>query len=110
MTGVVQEDVFLLILLPAIMADAGLSLNARPCLRNVGGICAFAFAGTVISAFATGLLMWGFGAAGWCTQLGLVYNLLFGSIIAATDPVRRAGGALARPGLLSVVQLSFHER
>lgn len=56
-------------------------------IRNIGSICAYAFVGTTISTFVIGLMMWGFGAAGWCYHMGAIYNLMFGALISATDPV-----------------------
>jgi NhaP-type Na+/H+ or K+/H+ antiporter len=31
--------------------------------------------------------MWGMGQLGLCYELSLLYNLIFGSLISATDPV-----------------------
>lgn len=38
-------------------------------IRNVGSVCAYAFLGTTISTFVVGLMMWGFGAWGWCYKV-----------------------------------------
>ncbi|KAL6759442.1 Sodium/hydrogen exchanger family-domain-containing protein [Haematococcus lacustris] len=82
-----NSNIFLLIMLPTIMFDAGYSMDPTPFVRNIGAICMFAFAGTTISTFVVGLFMWGMGVAGWCEQLSLLENLAFGAIISATDPV-----------------------
>lgn len=82
-----KADFFLLVLMPAIVFDAGYNLDARAFLRNVGSICMTAFFGTAISTFVIGGIMWGSGSLGWCYAMPPLYALTFGAIISATDPV-----------------------
>ncbi|KAG2492799.1 hypothetical protein HYH03_008959 [Edaphochlamys debaryana] len=82
-----KGGIFFYILLPTIMFDAGYSLDTRMLIRNVGSVCMYAFAGTTISCFTIGLMMWAFGQWGWCYQMSFLANLTFGALISATDPV-----------------------
>ncbi|GFR52219.1 hypothetical protein Agub_g14669 [Astrephomene gubernaculifera] len=82
-----KGGIFFYVLLPVIMFDAGYSLDTRMFIRNLGSVCAFAFAGTTISCFVVGLMMWAFGEWGWCFRMPLLHNLTFGALISATDPV-----------------------
>ncbi|GIL79960.1 hypothetical protein Vretifemale_9195, partial [Volvox reticuliferus] len=82
-----KGGIFFYILLPTIMFDAGYSLDTRMFVKNVGSLCLYAFAGTTISCFVVGLMMWSFGLWGWCHSMPLLANLTFGALISATDPV-----------------------
>ncbi|GLI71288.1 hypothetical protein VaNZ11_016422, partial [Volvox africanus] len=82
-----KGDIFFFILLPTIMFDAGYSLDTRMFIKNVGSLCLYAFAGTTISCFVVGIMMWLFGLWGWCHSMPLLANLTFGALISATDPV-----------------------
>ena len=82
-----QKEFFFLFLLPPIIFEAGYGMQVRPFFRNFGAICMFAFVGTAVSTFVVGLLMYGLGRAGACHEMPLLENLLFGSLISATDPV-----------------------
>jgi sodium/hydrogen exchanger 8 len=85
-----SPEVFFFVLLPPIIFEAGYSLKKKDFFNNIGAICLYAVAGTVISCFVVGLFL--FQAA----RLGFVSNvdpnnpmeaLLFGALIAAVDPV-----------------------
>ncbi|GLC38121.1 hypothetical protein PLESTF_000318100 [Pleodorina starrii] len=82
-----KGNIFFYILLPTIMFDAGYSLDTRMFIKNVGALSLYAFAGTTISCFVVGLIMWAFGQWGWCYSMPLLANLIFGALISATDPV-----------------------
>ncbi|KAG1671988.1 hypothetical protein FOA52_013361 [Chlamydomonas sp. UWO 241] len=82
-----RADFFMMILMPAIAFDAGYNLDAKSFLRNVGPICMTAFAGTTISTAVMAIMMWTFGAIGWCYPMPFLFCLTFGAIISATDPV-----------------------
>eukprot|EP01025_Chloroclados_australasicus_P016389 TRINITY_DN1819_c0_g1_i1.p1 TRINITY_DN1819_c0_g1~~TRINITY_DN1819_c0_g1_i1.p1 ORF type:complete len:621 (-),score=71.82 TRINITY_DN1819_c0_g1_i1:831-2606(-) len=82
-----KTDFFFIVLLPPIIFEAGFSLDVGPFFRNIGGVCLYAFAGTTISAFVIGLIMFIGGLMNWIFQLKFLEALLFGSIISATDPV-----------------------
>ncbi|XP_075709561.1 sodium/hydrogen exchanger 1 [Rhinoderma darwinii] len=86
---VLKSNVFFLYLLPPIILDAGYFLPLRPFSENLGTILMFAVLGTLWNAFFIGSLLYGVcqvsGAA--LLNVGLLDNLLFGSIISAVDPV-----------------------
>mmetsp|Transcript_20725 Transcript_20725/g.62446 ORF Transcript_20725/g.62446 Transcript_20725/m.62446 type:complete len:788 (+) Transcript_20725:333-2696(+) len=82
-----SKEFFFYGLLPPIIFEAGYSLETKPFVRNVGAICAYAFAGTFISTVAIGLTMWLSGLLHLCYRLSLIEALIYGSIISATDPV-----------------------
>ncbi|XP_055015379.1 LOW QUALITY PROTEIN: sodium/hydrogen exchanger 6 [Boleophthalmus pectinirostris] len=87
-----DPEVFFNILLPPIIFYAGYSLKRRHFFRNMGSILAYAFLGTVISAFIIGLLM--YGTVTLMKHVGQLAGeffftdcLFFGAIVSATDPV-----------------------
>mmetsp|Transcript_13179 Transcript_13179/g.25148 ORF Transcript_13179/g.25148 Transcript_13179/m.25148 type:complete len:586 (-) Transcript_13179:225-1982(-) len=86
-----QNDVFFLVLLPPIIFEAG--FNTVPTMLrkkfwgNLDGICAYAFIGTLISTFITGIGVHTAGLMGVCLQLPMLNAMAFGTLISATDPV-----------------------
>ena len=94
---------FFLMLLPPIILDAGFNMDEmqrRKLFQNIGGVCACAFGGTLISTVAIALIMWGVGESSqvvdevvagdpMSNSMGftLTESLIFGSLISATDPV-----------------------
>ncbi|XP_063513983.1 sodium/hydrogen exchanger 1 isoform X2 [Pongo pygmaeus] len=84
-----QSDVFFLFLLPPIILDAGYFLPLRQFTENLGTILIFAVVGTLWNAFFLGGLMYAVCLVGGeqINNIGLLDNLLFGSIISAVDPV-----------------------
>jgi len=82
-----DEHVFFLVLLPPIIFEAGYNMKRRYFFRNLGTICVFAFAGTLISTFIVGGMLWGVGQVGLVVKMGLLECLVFGALISATDPV-----------------------
>ncbi|XP_077434506.1 sodium/hydrogen exchanger 6a [Vanacampus margaritifer] len=87
-----DPEVFFNILLPPIIFHAGYSLKRRHFFRNMGSILAYAFLGTVVSCFVTGLMM--YGCVMLMKQMGQLGGeffftdcLFFGAIVSATDPV-----------------------
>ncbi|OCT94430.1 sodium/hydrogen exchanger 1 isoform X1 [Xenopus laevis] len=86
---VLKSDVFFLFLLPPIILDAGYFLPLRPFSENLGTILMFAVVGTLWNAFFLGSLLFGVCQIGGedLRSVGLLANLLFGSIISAVDPV-----------------------
>ncbi|KAM4045740.1 sodium/hydrogen exchanger 1 isoform 1-T1 [Anomaloglossus baeobatrachus] len=86
---VLKSNVFFLYLLPPIILDAGYFLPLRPFTENLGTILMFAVLGTLWNAFFIGSLLYGVCQIGGAdlTGVGLLDNLLFGSIISAVDPV-----------------------
>ena len=80
-------EFFLIWLLPPIIFEAGYSIDLRAFFGNLAPTLFFAFAGTFVSTFAVGGLVYGAGQLGWCYPLGLLASLTFGALISATDPV-----------------------
>ncbi|TDH03867.1 hypothetical protein EPR50_G00146370 [Perca flavescens] len=81
--------VFFYFLLPQIILDAGYSMPNKLFFTNLGGILLYAILGTVWCAATLGLSLWGCQAGGamGALDIGLLQYLLFGSLIAAVDPV-----------------------
>jgi sodium/hydrogen exchanger 8 len=80
-------EFFMTFLLPPIIFEAGFNMNVKKFFANLGPTMFFAFAGTFLSTFVVGGLVWWAGQQGWCYPLGLLASLVFGSLISATDPV-----------------------
>ncbi|XP_010601655.1 sodium/hydrogen exchanger 3 isoform X2 [Fukomys damarensis] len=81
--------VFFYYLLPPIVLDAGYFMPNRLFFGNLGTILLYAVIGTVWNAATTGLSLYGVFRSGLMGDLqsGLLDFLLFGSLIAAVDPV-----------------------
>ncbi|KAL0628966.1 Sodium/hydrogen exchanger 3 [Plecturocebus cupreus] len=81
--------VFFFYLLPPIVLDAGYFMPNRLFFGNLGTILLYAVVGTVWNAATTGLSLYGVFLSGLMgdLQVGLLDFLLFGSLIAAVDPV-----------------------
>ncbi|XP_038652711.1 sodium/hydrogen exchanger 3 isoform X2 [Scyliorhinus canicula] len=81
--------VFFFYLLPPIVLDAGYFMPNRHFFGNLGTILMYAVIGTVWNAATTGLSLYGVFKSGIMGDLdaGLLEFLLFGSLIAAVDPV-----------------------
>uniref|UniRef100_H9GNL7 Sodium/hydrogen exchanger n=1 Tax=Anolis carolinensis TaxID=28377 RepID=H9GNL7_ANOCA len=86
---ILNSDVFFLFLLPPIILDAGYFLPLRQFTENLGTILIFAVVGTLWNAFFVGSLLYGVCQIGGTdlADIGLLANLIFGSIISAVDPV-----------------------
>ncbi|XP_030003715.1 sodium/hydrogen exchanger 3 [Sphaeramia orbicularis] len=81
--------VFFFYLLPQIILDAGYFMPNKLFFSNLGGILIHAVIGTCWNAASVGLSLWGChqGGAMGDIDIGLLQYLLFGSLIAAVDPV-----------------------
>ncbi|XP_037119185.1 sodium/hydrogen exchanger 3-like isoform X3 [Syngnathus acus] len=81
--------VFFFYLLPQIILDAGYFMPNKLFFTNLGTILVYAIIGTCWNAASLGLSLWGChkGGAMGDLEIGLLQYLLFGSLIAAVDPV-----------------------
>ncbi|XP_059411401.1 sodium/hydrogen exchanger 3.1 [Carassius carassius] len=80
---------FFFYLLPQIILDASYFMPNKLFFSNLGSILIYAIFGTCWNAATVGLSLWGCHEAGVMGNLdiGLLQFLLFGSLIAAVDPV-----------------------
>jgi CPA1 family monovalent cation:H+ antiporter len=77
----VSPQLFLALLVPPLIYDAAFQVNARDLFRDLAPILSLAIPGVLLTTFLVG------GVLFWGTNFSLVTALLFGSLIAATDPV-----------------------
>jgi len=77
---------FLILLLPPIIFEAGYNIKKKPFFKNIGAICAYAFVGTFLAIFSSALM---FYLTGLITTPHFTWQeaFAFGSLISATDPV-----------------------
>uniref|UniRef100_A0A674MTS7 Sodium/hydrogen exchanger n=1 Tax=Takifugu rubripes TaxID=31033 RepID=A0A674MTS7_TAKRU len=80
-----DPTVFFFYLLPQIILDTGYSMPNKLFFSNLGGILVYAIIGTCWNAASLGLSLWGCHMGD--LDIGLLQYLLFGSLIAAVDPV-----------------------
>ncbi|GAA6094578.1 sodium/hydrogen exchanger 3-like [Tachysurus ichikawai] len=80
---------FFFFLLPQIILDTGYFMPNKLFFSNLGAILIHAVIGTVWNAAAVGVSLWGcfLGGAMGDLNIGLLQFLLFGSLLAAVDPV-----------------------
>ncbi|MBN3271817.1 SL9A3 protein, partial [Polyodon spathula] len=85
-----KPTLFFFYLLPQIVLDAGYFMPNRLFFGNLGAILTYAVIGTVWNAAAVGLSLYGVYLTGLMGDLkvdGILDFLLFGSLLAAVDPV-----------------------
>lgn len=84
-----DSDIFFLYLLPPIVLDAGYFMPSRPFFENIGTILLYAVVGTIWNVFGIGFSLYGICQVKSfrLQDVSLLHNLLFGSLIAAVDPV-----------------------
>jgi len=70
-----------------IIFEAGYNCHKRLFFKNIGAILLFAGLGTLISAFAVGLIVFAFGQTGIMTNIPVLYCFTFGALISSVDPV-----------------------
>jgi sodium/hydrogen exchanger-like protein 3 len=82
---------FFLVLLPPIILDAGYFMPARPFFDQLGTILLYAVVGTLLNTIWLGFALWGVYEGGGFNNLEspllLMHALVFGSLLAAVDPV-----------------------
>uniref|UniRef100_A0A8C3QZW0 Sodium/hydrogen exchanger n=1 Tax=Cyanoderma ruficeps TaxID=181631 RepID=A0A8C3QZW0_9PASS len=86
---VMDSDIFFLYLLPPIVLDAGYFMPSHPFFENIGIILLYAVVGTIWNMFGIGFSLYGICQvkAFRLQDVSLLHNLLFGSLMAAMDPM-----------------------
>ena len=84
-----EPEMFFFILLPPIIFEAGYTLKKKEFFANFWTISLFAVAGTIVSTFIIGYLVYFVGLTGLVDidTTSPMEALLFGSLISAVDPV-----------------------
>ncbi len=77
----VSPQLFLGILVPPLIFEAAFQVRAKDLFRDLTPILSLAIPGVLLTTFLVG------GVLYWGTDFSIVTALLFGSLIAATDPV-----------------------
>lgn len=85
---VMTTSIYFLYLLPPIILEQGYFMPTRPFFENVGSILWWSSMGSLINAFGIGFSLYGICqiTAFGLTDVNLLDNLLFGSMISAVDP------------------------
>ncbi len=79
--GFLLPEIILTILVPPLIFEAAFHIKFEELRRNLKEILAFAIPGVIITMFLVGTMI------SWGTALPLEVALIFGALIAATDPV-----------------------
>lgn len=74
-------EIIFMVFLPGLLFEAGININVRHLLRDLGPILLVAIFGVVIAATATGYFVH------WVIGVPLMAALVFGALISATDPI-----------------------
>ena len=82
-----NPNFFFLVLLPPIIFEMGYTVNKGRFFENAIPILSFAIFGTVITSLIMSLGIYSLGMAGWIYRLDLVESVVYGSLLAAIDPV-----------------------
>ena len=75
------QELIMYVLLPALIFDASVNIDAKLLRRNLYPTLMLAAPGLVIATIVTGLAMY------FLTPLGMGASMIFGALISATDPV-----------------------
>ncbi len=78
---IVSPQLFLGILIPPLIFEAAFQVKAKDLYKDIAPILILAIPGVLLTTFLVG------GVLYWGTDFSLITALLFGSLIAATDPV-----------------------
>ena len=81
LSGLLVPELILTILVPPLIFEAAFHIKFEELRRNLKEILAFAIPGVLITMLLVGLII------SWGTSLPLEVALIFGALIAATDPV-----------------------
>jgi len=81
----VSPDLILGILVPPLIFEAAFQVKAKDLIRDIAPILSLAIPGVLLTTFLVG------GVLYWGTDFSLTTALVFGSLIAATDPVAVVG-------------------
>jgi NhaP-type Na+/H+ or K+/H+ antiporter len=83
-----NENLFFVVLVPPIIFEAGYNLRIRFFAANFWVILSFAVIGTILNNAIVSLSLFGIGATNvFSSALSLIDWLVFGSLMAAVDPV-----------------------
>ena len=83
--GLLSAELILFILLPPLLFEGSSAMHIDKLRRNWKTISLLAIPGVLLNTLIIGLICWRF--VWWGEDNGLLYGLLVGSILAATDPV-----------------------
>ena len=83
--GLLSAELILFILLPPLLFEGSSAMHIDKLRQNWKTISLLAIPGVLLNTFIIGLICWRF--VWWGEDNGLLYGLLVGSILAATDPV-----------------------
>lgn len=111
-TAVFDPKTFTLMLLPIIIFESGYNMKTKGIFfKNIGTILIYAIFGSLFSAIATGLALSGLFSLKLFDPINMssIECLIFGSLIAATDPVSTLAvfGALSVEPMLSMIMLDL---
>ena len=83
--GILSAEVILFLMLPPLLFHGAATMDLEKLIKNWRSIILFAIPGVLISSIIIGVISW---QLVWPDkEHGLLYGLLLGSILAATDPV-----------------------
>ena len=74
-------DIIFMVFLPGLLFEAGINLHVRHLTSNITPILLLAIPGVIVATLVTGF------AVHWALGLPLIAALVFGVLIAATDPI-----------------------
>ncbi|WP_048152601.1 cation:proton antiporter [Methanolacinia paynteri] len=78
---VLSSEIILFLFLPPIVFEAAFHINKRLMSETIAPILILAIPGVIFSALVVGCIV------GYATPVPLIYAMLFGALISATDPV-----------------------